>query len=92
LYRQRLAPGGVLVVEEVVAGVTDMQITYGTNGSDNIQGASAITTAGWANVNSIFIKLWADSADSNVSTDPTSNNGRIHKPFTYLITLRNRVK
>jgi type IV pilus assembly protein PilW len=89
LFRRRLAPGGVEITEEVVAGVTDLEIRYGENGSDVIQDAGV--GVDWANVNSVFITLTADSADTNVTTDKTVNTGRIQRTFTYLITLRNRV-
>jgi type IV pilus assembly protein PilW len=89
LFRRRLAPGGVEVTEEIVAGVTDLDIRYGENGSDVIQDAGV--GVNWANVNSVFITLTADSADTNVTSDSTLNTGRIQRPFTYLITLRNRV-
>jgi type IV pilus assembly protein PilW len=89
LFRRRLGPGGVEVTEEIVSGVTDMQVRYGENGSDDIQEADDVGT--WDNVNSIFITLTADSISSNVTTNPTENQGRISRTFTYLITLRNRV-
>jgi type IV pilus assembly protein PilW len=89
LFRRRLAPGGVELTEEVVAGVTNLDITYGTNGSNVIQDAGAVTD--WADVNAVFIRLTADSADSFVTSDATVNTGRIQRTFTYLITLRNRV-
>jgi type IV pilus assembly protein PilW len=89
LYRVRLLPGGTTDTEEVVAGVTDMRLTYGVNGSNVIVDATAV--ADWAEVNSVFVRLMIDSADANVTTDNTLNNGRIQKPFNYLITLRNRV-
>jgi type IV pilus assembly protein PilW len=92
LYRVRLGPNATMVTEEVVAGVTDMQVTYGTNGSDNIVDAAALVgAAAWAPVNSVFITLTVQSADANVSTDNTVNSGRLERTFTYLVTLRNRV-
>lgn len=92
LYRVRLGPNAAMVTEEVVAGVTDMQITYGTNGSDTIVDATALVgAAAWAPVNSVFITLTVQSADANVSTDNTVNEGRLERTFTYLVTLRNRV-
>jgi len=89
LYRIRLDTGGGLVTEEVVAGVTDMQLQYGRTGSSDIVDATAVVD--WSTVNSVFVTLTADSADANVTTDPASNNGRIRRTFSYLITLRNRV-
>jgi type IV pilus assembly protein PilW len=89
LYRSRLTSGGTLVTEEVVAGVTDMQLTYGVIDSDLVRNAALI--ANWNEVNSVFVSLTVDSTDSNVTTERTENDGRIQKTFTYLITLRNRV-
>jgi type IV pilus assembly protein PilW len=89
LYRRRLAPGGIEVTEEMVAGVTDMQVEYGENDNDDI--GTAVAVSDWSNVNSIFVTLTAVSADTRVTTDPTVNEGRISRTFTYLITLRNRV-
>jgi type IV pilus assembly protein PilW len=90
LYRVRLDSGGVEVTEEIVAGVTDMQLQYGLNGSEDILEADD-AAMNWALVNSIFITLTMDSADTNVTTDKAVNTGRIQRTFTYLITLRNRV-
>ena len=97
LFRRRLTSGGTLVTEEVVAGVTDLQIRYGSNAagsssvaSDVVSIASGVTD--WTAVNSIFITLTADSADTNVTTDAATNTGRIQRDFTYLISLRNRVQ
>jgi type IV pilus assembly protein PilW len=92
LYRVRLGPGGTLVTEEIVAGVTDMQIQYGTNGSDVISDAGSIVgAAAWAAVNSVFITLTISSSDARISTASTVNTGRLTKTFTYLVALRNRV-
>ncbi len=88
LYRRRLGPGGVLVTEEIVAGVTDMQVTYRRANSDLIQDASAV--ADWGDVNAILVELTADSASARVTTDATVNEGRIQRTFNFLITLRNR--
>jgi type IV pilus assembly protein PilW len=92
LYRRRLGPGGVIAIEEVVAGVTNMQITFGRIGTDTIVDATAIVgAAAWANVNSVFITVTVTSSDSNISNDTAVNSGRLQRTFTYLITLRNRV-
>lgn len=91
LYRQRLTSGGALVTEEIVAGVTDMQIQYRVNGSDAFVDASAITAANWANVNALTITFTLISADQRASTDNTVNSGRLQRSFTWLVTLRNRV-
>jgi type IV pilus assembly protein PilW len=92
LYRQRIGTGGVAVTEEIVSGVTDMQIRYGVNGSNTISDASGLVGgAAWAPVNSVFITLTVRSTDQRVSTNTTVNEGRIERTFTYVITLRNRV-
>jgi type IV pilus assembly protein PilW len=90
LFRARLGPGGVVVTEEMVAGVTDMNIRYGVNGDPTVYDGSALSAAQWEEVNSVFITLTATSADARVSTS-AANAGRLSRPFTYLITLRNRV-
>jgi len=94
LYRVRLDPGGATptTIEEVVSGVSDLQIQYGRNGVDAIVDASSLTTpADWAAVNSVFITVTVNSSDANVSTAPGTNNGRIQRTFTWLVALRNRV-
>jgi type IV pilus assembly protein PilW len=54
LYRIRLDAGGVPVTEEVVAGVTDLQIRFGRNNNDTVDTAASVTGAQWADVNSAF--------------------------------------
>lgn len=91
LYRVRLDTGGVLVTEEVVAGVSDMQIEYGRNGSDAVTDATAVTAAtAWPQVNSAFVTLTVNSSDQRVST-AAATQGRLTRTFTYLVALRNRV-
>jgi type IV pilus assembly protein PilW len=95
LYRRRL--DNVLgvptpVTEEIAAGVTNMQVQYGVNGSNTISDASALVgAAAWAPVNSVFITLTVRSTDNFVSTSSATNQGRLQRTFTYVITLRNRV-
>jgi type IV pilus assembly protein PilW len=92
LYRQRIGAGGAAVTEEIVSGVTDMQIRYGVNGSNTIGDASSLVGgAAWAPVNSVFVTLTVRSTDQRVSTNSATNDGRIERTFTYVITLRNRV-
>ncbi len=92
LFRSRLTAGGVVLTEEVVAGVTDMQLRFGTNDSDDIVEPDSLTTIDdWAAVNSVFIELTFNSANTAVSSDRSENSGRLERTFTYLIALRNRV-
>lgn len=91
LYRQRLGSGGALKTEEVVAGVSGLQIRYLLDGTTNFVDASAVALAAWASVNAVSITLVMDSADRNVSVDSSVNAGRIQRTFTHIVTLRNRV-
>ncbi len=92
LFRRRLAAGGGLLTEEVVTGVTDMQITYRRDGGDEFEEANAVTAAGdWDDINAVRIALTVDSAEARVSTDPDINQGRLRRTFSQIITLRNRV-
>jgi type IV pilus assembly protein PilW len=89
LYRRRLVSGGVSQSEEVVAGVSDLQLLYREQGVDEFRPATSIGT--WANVNAVQIDLSLQSADQRVTTDPTVNSGRVERRFTNIVTLRNRV-
>jgi type IV pilus assembly protein PilW len=92
LYRIRLGPGGAPVTEEVIAGVTDMQITYGRNGVNTVNDTgAAFTAADWAQVNSVFISLTVTSMTQRVSSNQALNSGRLTRTFKWIVTLRNRV-
>jgi type IV pilus assembly protein PilW len=91
LYRHRVIPGGTEQAEEVVAGVTDMQIQYRVSGTDTFVDAGSVTAANWANVNALAVTITAMSADQRVSSDASVNSGRLQRSFTWLVTLRNRV-
>lgn len=86
LYRLRLGGAGP---EEIVAGVTDMQIRYREADSDEFFDAIDVDT--WAEVNAVMITLTLHSADQRITTDPTVNAGRLEREFTNIVTLRNRV-
>lgn len=89
LYRRRLGRGAVVQTEEVVAGVTDMQLTYREQGNNDFRAANNVGT--WANVNAVMITLIVQSADQRVTTDTTVNSGRVQRSFSNIVTLRNRV-
>jgi type IV pilus assembly protein PilW len=92
LYRMRLGTGTTVNTEEVVAGVTDMEIQYSRNDVDTVVDASSIVGAAeWAKVTAVFITLTIRSSDSNISTSSALNSGRLERPFTYVVALRNRV-
>ena len=92
LYRRRLDRAAVLSVEEIVAGVTDMQIAYRRANTADFVPAATVTAAGsWDAVNAVTITLTLDSTDHRVSTDTNVNSGRLQRTFTHIVTLRNRV-
>jgi type IV pilus assembly protein PilW len=90
LYRRRLDAGGLEVTEEVVAGITNMQMQFRATGSDVIF-ADAAAVPDWSVISSVLIQITALSSDINVTTDPTVNTGRVQRQFNYLISLRNRL-
>lgn len=92
LYRRGLGSSATALIEEMVAGVTDMQITYRLQNSTSFVAAShsSLTAATWTDVNAVMITLTMVSADRNISTDAGVNTGRISRTFTQIITLRNR--
>jgi type IV pilus assembly protein PilW len=91
LYRRRMGAGGVVATEEIVAGVTDMQLQFRAQGDDNII-ADASLVPDWATITSVLIRLTSQSGDVNVTTDNTVNNGRVERTYNYLISLRNRLQ
>ena len=94
LYRRRLTNGlAAPAIEEVVAGVTDMAITYRVAGTNTFVSASdaSMTPANWAQVNAVSITLTMNSTDQRVSSDLAVNSGRLQRSFTWVVTLRNRV-
>lgn len=91
LYRVRLGAGATSITEEVVAGVTDMQLEYREQGAGVDEFREAANVGIWANVNAVRITLTLQSADRRVSTEVNVNDGRLQRGFTNIVTLRNRV-
>jgi type IV pilus assembly protein PilW len=91
LYRRRLGAAAVVMAEEIVSGVSDMQVRYRLEGSDSFVAASAVGAGNWSSVNALTITLTMDSVDARVSTDAGANSGRLQRAFTNVVTLRNRV-
>jgi type IV pilus assembly protein PilW len=89
LYRRRMGGGGVVQTEEVVAGVTNLELSYREQGVDEFQQANVV--GNWSNVSAVMIALTVQSADQRVTSDPSVNAGRIERRFTNIVTLRNRV-
>jgi type IV pilus assembly protein PilW len=90
LYRRRLDAGGVEVTEEVVAGITDMQMRFRATATDVIINDASLV-ADWSTISSVLIQITAVSSDVNVTVDPALNSGRVQRTFNYLISLRNRL-
>ena len=57
LFRVRLMPGGgALQAEEIVSGVTDLQITYGRSLQDQVSNAASLSATQWnEQVTSMFL-------------------------------------
>ena len=80
------------MTEEIVAGVSQLNITYHRIGLNVWDSADTVNTANaWANVDALQLQMTLVSAESNVSTDRTINEGRLQRSFTQTIALRNRL-
>jgi type IV pilus assembly protein PilW len=100
LYRETLLANGTTEAQELVEGVENMQITYGEDTSqvsvadcpddgcsaDVYVAADAVTN--WNRVVSVRLTLTMRSAETSVGT---GGDGRIRKPFTTTIAVRNRL-
>lgn len=85
LYRRTLGAGGVTIAEEVVPGVSDMQLMYRVG---NDAALTAVpTNAQWPDITAVEVELTTTSIDRRVSTD--AGEGRLQRRFTTIIGLRN---
>lgn len=91
LWRKSIGKGASNLTEEMVAGVTNMQISYRTDGGNSFVNADDASITDWTKVNALMIRLTVDSADKQVSTNTSVNSGRLQRSYSQLITLRNRV-
>ena len=92
LYRLRLDNGNKIVVEEMVAGVTDLQIQYHVRDIDAWSNAATVTANNdWSDVDAVSLNFILDSFDNSISTDKSVNGGRLQRSFTQIIALRNRI-
>ncbi|WP_199797606.1 prepilin-type N-terminal cleavage/methylation domain-containing protein [Pseudazoarcus pumilus] len=87
LFRQRLGLNGTTVVEEMVAGVTDMQLAF----REENDASFAATPGNWNNVNAVELTLTVASTDARVSVNTAVDQGRIARDFTTVVALRNRL-
>lgn len=92
LYRIRVAAAGAIVTEEIVAGVRDLQITYHRRNTNSWDTAATISAANaWNNIDALTLQMTLVSAEANVSSDGSINEGRLQRSFTQTIALRNRI-
>lgn len=92
LYRVRIGANGSKITEEIVAGVSDLQITYHRESTSTWDSASTINTANaWNNVDALSLQMTLTSAKDNISSNSSINEGRLTRSFTQIIALRNRV-
>lgn len=87
LFRQRLGLNGTTVVEEMVAGVTDMQLAF----REENDAIFATTPGNWNLVNAVELTLTVASTDARVSVNAAVDQGRIARNFTTVVALRNRL-
>ncbi|MBI1285875.1 MAG: prepilin-type N-terminal cleavage/methylation domain-containing protein [Thiobacillus sp.] len=103
LYRETLRADGTTEAQELVEGIEDMQILYGVDNtqltlpecpddrcSANVYwDADQVTAANlWNRVVAVRVTLDMRSPETRVST---SGDGRLRKPFTTTIAVRNRL-
>lgn len=87
LYRQRLGSGASVTTEEIVSGVTDMQLSYRQGTSTDFITADAV--GNWDQVNAVQVTLTIDSTAQNIATT-ANNEGRLQRTLTTVVALRNR--
>lgn len=85
LYRLRMNGNA----EEIVPGVTDMQVRYREADQSEFREASSVVS--WEDINAVMITLTLQSTDPRVATDASVASGRLRRQFTHIVTLRNRV-
>jgi type IV pilus assembly protein PilW len=86
LYRMRINNA---VPEEIVAGVTNLEVAYREQGQNDFLAANAV--GNWANVIALRITLTMRSGDQRVASDLAIDAGRLERRFTNIVALRNRV-
>lgn len=91
LYRVRLGAAASVVSEEIVAGVTDMQLAYRIGNEAEFVPAGDVDVTDWGSVTAVEITLRVRSTDQRVSADQGTNEGRLERIFTTIVGLRNRV-
>ena len=90
LYRMRLANQAQVLTEEVVAGISDLEIDYHLKNKDSWNTAAQVSaiTNGWEQVDGLKLRLAVLSTNNNVGGN--RSDGRLQRTFTQTIALRNR--
>ncbi|MFA7605485.1 MAG: PilW family protein [Rhodocyclaceae bacterium] len=94
LYRMRYDQASQSVVtEEMLPGITDMQLRYRIDGSADFD--TTVTAAQWINVTAIEITLTSETTSRNVTTEAGADvavgaDDRLLRTSTNVISLRNR--
>ncbi|PID48934.1 MAG: prepilin-type cleavage/methylation domain-containing protein [Proteobacteria bacterium] len=92
LFRLRLETDGEAVREEMVVGVSNMQLLYHQKDTDRWDSANTIDTAhAWSDVDAVNTSLTLVSAATGISLD-SSNQGRLERTLSHIIALRNRLE
>jgi type IV pilus assembly protein PilW len=78
-----------LVPEEIVEGVTNMQVRYMLDGQADYRTADSITGVGWRNIIGVEIVLDIEAPESGTST--AAAGARLTRTLRHVVNLRNRV-
>ncbi|MBU0602784.1 MAG: prepilin-type N-terminal cleavage/methylation domain-containing protein [Gammaproteobacteria bacterium] len=78
-----------LVPEEIVEGVTNMQVRYMLDGEADYRTADSITGVGWRNIIGVEIALDIEAPESGTST--AAAGARLTRTLRHVVNLRNRV-
>lgn len=91
LFRLRLGEQGDIVTEEMVTGISHMDITYHRENQTIWESASQInSTNAWDQVDALRLVMTLHSLDTLPATDQPSGSQRLQRTFTQVIALRNR--
>ena len=92
LYMARLGNNsGAAAIEqiEIAAGVTGMSLRYRLRDTADFLDTSAVGNR-WEDVNAVEVTLTMLTQDGNISTDTSTNDGRLGRSLTSVVAIRNR--
>ncbi len=88
LYQSQLGSNGVVADQEIVEGVTGMQVRYLVGGGTAYVTAGAVGAANWANVTAVRVTLTMQGGLSQEHTS-TTGFGALSRTLVQTISLRN---